>query len=51
MHFELEYLKMIIKQCRGTSEATEYLYLRGVNISAYILLSRMFQMLKYLQRN
>lgn len=51
IHFKLEYLKMFIKQCKGTSEAVEYLYLSGINIPVRILLSHMLRMLKYVQRN
>lgn len=52
IHFKLEYLKTVIKQHKGASEAIDYLELSDTNISICVILSHMLRMLlKYLQRN
>ena len=52
IQFKLEYLKTVIKQHKGASEAIDYLELSDINVSISVILSHMLRMLlKYLQRH
>lgn len=41
IHFKLEYLKTVIKQHKGASEAIDYLELSDISVSIYVILSHM----------